>query len=459
MTKQNQTDNAVTEPNKSVETSAHEDEPVSTAKGLRARKLMVLAGFSLVGIAAVSLVAWWFWTAQRSGAGRPVPAPQSIGQDQHLANAPTTSSESTVTVSPEVAARAGITVEKVAEQLVDAGDNSGGTVATGVVQANSYRSTPVVSLVGGILRQVNGELGQYLRRGQTVAIVFSDELAMTQARYLAALADLEEHHKHHRRVTDLVEIGAVSREELEQTTTKLRSAESEVAAQRQRLLLLGLSSERIKELNSSSQVSSQVSLPAPVSGTVISRSANPGEVIEANREILRIADLSSVWVIGQVYEKDLARIRVGSGATISSETYPGRLFRGRVSYVDPNLDQATRTAQVRIELSNPGQLLKLGMYVNISFANLGTANATVPLIPSAAVQQVNNQQVVFVATNESDVYAMRPVRLGPEVNGRYQVLEGLSVGDRIVTEGSFLLRAEWLKLNAVESSAASDHKH
>jgi RND family efflux transporter MFP subunit len=180
---------------------------------------------------------------------------------------------------------------------------------------------------------------------------------------------------------------------------------------------------------------------------VIARSVNPGEVIQADKEILKVANLSSVWVIGQVYEKDLGRIRVGSGASITTDAYPGRIFRGQVSYVDPTLDPATRTAQVRIELANPGQMLKIGMYVNVAFATIGGAESTVPVVPSNAVQNINNRQVVFVATSDANVFAMRPVRPGPETNGMFPVLEGLSVGERVVTHGSFLLRAEWLKLH------------
>jgi len=348
-----------------------------------------------------------------------------------------------VTVAPEVIERAGIKVDLVGAQPSTEPSTSAAT--TGIVQANAYRATPVVSLVGGIVRTVSAELGQSVARGQTMAIVSSDELAQAQSQYLTAQADLEEHHKHHARTMKLVEIGAASKEELEQATTKLRSAESEVASQRQRLLLLGLSSQQINSLRSSAQVRSEVSLSAPVSGTVIARSVNPGEVIQADKEILKIADLSSVWVIGQVYEKDLGRIRVGSGATVTTEAYPGRIFRGKVSYVDPSLDPATRTAQVRIELANPGQMFKIGMYVNVAFATLGGAESTVPVVPSNAVQNINNRQVVFVATNDPNVFAMRPVRLGPETNGLFPVLEGLSVGERVVTEGSFLLRAEWLK--------------
>ena len=408
------------------------------------RTVILIAVVALVAIAGVAGLL--LWNRNKTGAGQPVPAPRIIVGDQSTTATQPETTESTVTLSPQAAQNAGIKVETVGEQLVAAGTGTG-ALATGTVQANTYRTTPVVSLVGGIVRRVDAELGQNVRQGQTMAVVFSDDLAMAQSKYLTALADLEEHHKHHSRTMKLVEIGAASREEMEQATTKLRTAEAEVASERQRLLLLGLAPQRINQLKSSSQVSSEVSLPAPVSGSVISRSANPGEVIQADKEILRIADLSSVWVIGQVYEKDLGSVRVGSGASITSEAYPGRVFRGRVSYVDPTLDVATRTGQVRIELRNPGRALKIGMYVNVAFGGMGAAEKTAPAIPASAVQNLNSQQVVFVGTNDPNIFVMRTVRLGPETNGRYQVLEGLNAGDRIVTEGSFLLRAEWLKMN------------
>ncbi len=163
---------------------------------------------------------------------------------------------------------------------------------------------------------------------------------------------------------------------------------------------------------------------------------------------MRVTDLSTVWVIGQVYEKDLAKVRIGSGANITSDAYQGRIFRGRVSYVDPKIDPATRTAQVRIELANPGQALKIGMYVNVAFGALGIAEKTMTSVPKNAVQAVGNRQVVFVATEKPNEFVLRSVRLGPESNGFYPVLEGLNVGDRVVTEGNFLLRAEWLKTHA-----------
>jgi RND family efflux transporter MFP subunit len=284
-----------------------------------------------------------------------------------------------------------------------------------------------------------------VRKGQTIAVVSSNDLADAQTKYLTVLAELDEHHKHHARTEKLVAIGAASREELELATTKLKTAESELANLRQRLLILGLSSQRVGALRSTSQISSEVSLPAPASGTVTSRTVNSGEVIEANKELLRVTDLSSVWVVAQVYEKDLGKVHIGSGASITTDAYPGRVFRGQISYVDPKVDPQTRTAQARIELANPGQQLKIGMYVNVAFAALGSAGSTLAVVPVAAVQNMGNRQVVFVATSDPNVFAMRSVRVGPETNGYYPVLEGLSIADRIVTEGSFMLRAEWLK--------------
>jgi RND family efflux transporter MFP subunit len=441
-------EDAITE-TRETSTSPAVDEPSVTARPrATGRKNVLIVIGTFVAIVLLAVLAWVYLGKRSSGAGRAVPAPSNVNTTPTTGSGtsvgPTT--ESTFTVAPEMITRAGIKIEPVGEQLAAASEGSG-PLATGIVQANTYRSSPLVSLVGGILREVKVELGQRVSRGQTLAVVFSNELAETQSRYLTSLAELTEHQKHHLRTIKLIEIGAASREELEQATTLMNSAESGVAALRQRLILLGLSSQRVNALRSPSQISSDVALPSPVSGTVVSRTANPGEVIEANREIVRVADLSSVWVIGQLYEKDLALVRVGSGASITSAAYPGKVFRGNISYVDPQIDSATRTAQIRIELANPGQILKIGMYVNVAFATIGTAASTSPVIPVNAVQNINGRQVVFVATADASVFEMRTVRLGPESQGFYPVLEGLTPGERIVTEGSFSMRAEWIKLH------------
>ena len=417
----------------------------ASAAGSRKRNRGKTAAIIVVGavvvVAALALLLWRF--IPRGGGGRPVPAPRTIGTEQTSNQGNNAQSgESLLTLAPEEAQRAGLKIETVGEGI---STQANGQQTTGVVQANAYRETPVMSLVGGIVRSVEPELGQSVSKGQTIAVVSSNDLADAQSKYLAAVAELEEHHKHHARAEKLVEIGAASREELELAASKLKAAESDVANLRQRLLLLGLSSQRVNALRFTSQVSSELSLPAPASGTVTSRTVNSGEVIEANKELLRITDLSSVWVVAQVYEKDLGKVHVGSGASITTDAYPGRVFRGQLSYVDPKVDVQTRTVQARIELANPGQQLKIGMYMNVGFDALRGAEPAVSTVPLTAVQNIGNQQVVFVAMRDPNVFAMRPVHLGAESNGYYPVLEGLSAGDRVVTEGSFMLRAEWLK--------------
>ena len=416
------------------ETSAGKPSPKTSNR----RAALVIA-VAAIAIVVVAIAGWLLWPKQ---AGRPVAAPRSVSFAE--SSQPATAEEQKLTLTPDQMKTVQLKIETVGERP---SSEATGQMATGVVQANTYKETPVVSLVSGIVRSVGAELGQNVKRGQKLAVVFSNELSDAQSRYLTAVATLDEHHRHHMRTQKLVEIGAASRQDLEMAASQYREAESNLANLRQKLLLLGMTAQRIDSLNSTTQISSEVTVPSPSSGSVTSRSVNPGEVIEANKELMRITDLSTIWVVGQVYEKDLATVRVGSGANIASDAYPGRVFRGRVSYVDPKIDPATRTAQVRIELNNPGQIFKIGMYVNVAFGALGIAERTTPVVPKNAVQSIGNEQVVFLVTEKPNDFMMRAIRIGGESNGFYPVLEGLNVGDRIVTDGSFLLRAEWVKLH------------
>ncbi|HEV8590533.1 MAG TPA: efflux RND transporter periplasmic adaptor subunit [Pyrinomonadaceae bacterium] len=502
-----------------VETDSTNSKKGEVASDSEADRKPVYIALAVIGTIVLAAGIYWFWPF--SEGGKPVPAPRTVsfGQDTNQQTSGTTG-EQTLMLQPGQAEAIGLKIEAVGETL---SSEAMSVAATGVVQPDAYKETPVISLVGGVARKVNVELGQNVVKGQTIAIVFSDERAAAQSRYLAlqtkaqtarqnydrtarlvkispasnaeldqaltklktAQAELEEHHKHHERTMRLVEIGAESRESMEMATTKLKTAEADVeeaqkrydravkvaeidpvsrgefeqaavnlqtsesdlAMSKQRLLLLGLSAQRVNALHSPSQISSELNITAPVSGTITARSVNQGEVIEANKELMKVTNLSNVWVIAQVYEKDLGRLRIGSGAGVTTDSYPGGLFRGHVTYIDPNINQETRTAQVRVELDNPGQILKIGMYTNVAFGLMGVAEKTMPMVPSSAVQNMNERQVVFLATDDPNTYIVRSVRLGTESNGKSIVLEGLHVGDRVVTDRSFLLRAELLKQN------------
>ncbi len=482
-------------------------------------RMPMIIAVSAVGVLIFGGLVYWYFRG--GGEGQPVSAPRTVSfGDSTSGQTPEAQGEETVTIQPDQVDKIGLKIETVGETL---SSEAMSVAATGVVAPNAYKETPVISLLGGVLRSVSGELGQNVSRGQTLAVIFSDELAASQSRYLAlqtdaqtarqnyertaklvkispvsnaeldqalaglktANAELVEHHRHHERTVKLLEIGAVSREEYEQATTKLKTAEanaeetkkrydravqvaeinpvsrgefeqaavkrqtaeSDLATAKQRLLLLGLSPAKVNSLRSPSQITSEIALTAPVAGTITKRMVNQGEVVEPNKELMRVTNLTSVWVMAQVYEKDIGSLRVGSGASVTTVSYPGELYRGHVTYIDPNIAQETRTAQVRVELDNPGQILKIGMYVNVAFGAGGIAERTMPTIPSAAVQNMNDRQVVFAATDKPNVFTIKPVRLGKENNGRFTVLEGVTVGDRIVTDGSFLLRAESLKQN------------
>lgn len=181
----------------------------STAISNRSRVPIIVATVAVVAIVAIVAI-WLLWPSR---VGKPVPAPRTVSFEE--SPQPTTAVEQKLTLTPEQLRSVQLKIETVGEQP---SSEAAGQMATGVVQANSYKETPVVSLVGGIVRSVSAELGQGVRRGQRVAVVFSNELADAQSRYLTAVATLDEHHRHHMRTMKLVEIGAASRQELEMAT-------------------------------------------------------------------------------------------------------------------------------------------------------------------------------------------------------------------------------------------------
>jgi len=425
------------------------------------RRPWIIVVVVLLAISAVALTLL-LSAGSSSQEGRPVPAPTVEAVPAPTGDTSGGSQprpgELTITLTPDKLENAQIKTEVATEQASAAASGATGPRTTGTVQSNGYKEVPVLPVAGGIVREVNAQLGDRVRRGQSLASIFSTDLANAQGEYIRMLAELEEHHKHHMRAIELVEIGAMSREELEKATSMYKAAEANVSSARQRLILLGMSAKQVDALRNSNQVHSLISVPSPSAGTVISRTVNTGEVVAAGKELFRVADLSTVWVMGQVYENDFSRVHIGTPATITTMAYQGRTFSGRVSYIDPRVDPNTRTAQVRVEVPNPGEMLKIGMFVDVTFggAVLAAANGQpVLLVPRAAVQSIGTKQVVFVATDIPGIFVQREVTTGAEANGLLPIYSGVSVGERVVTEGSFLLRAESLKLNPGQSTSST----
>ncbi|HEX9868849.1 MAG TPA: efflux RND transporter periplasmic adaptor subunit, partial [Candidatus Tectomicrobia bacterium] len=197
-------------------------------------------------------------------------------------------------------------------------------------------------------------------------------------------------------------------------------------------------------LSSPSQAVSDVVVPAPINGIITGRSANLGQVVGMGEELFVVTDLSDVWAVGDLYEQDFQTVHVGSEASLTTPAYPDLTLRGRVTYIDPRVDSQTRTAKVRVEVSNPDGQLRLGMYMTMVFSTAN--NAPVVVVPRAAVQTIGGRQVVFVAVlDEEGKFVQRMVTLGRLAGESYTVLQGLEPGEVVVTEGSFFLRAESLR--------------
>ena len=366
--------------------------------------------------------------ARRMPEGMPAPSGQAA--------AAKTEEAVEVSLTAEAVERAGIKIAEAKAQL-----SVSGVTVPGTVMSNAYRDTKVNTLVGGIVRQVMVELGAEVHRGAPLAVIFSSELADTQMKYLSMRAMLEADHQKLERTQKLVGLGSASQQELEEVTAVHTGHETEVAAARQRLLLLGLSPERVARLETAPEVVSEVTVTSPADGLVIARSVNPGQVINAGLDLFVVADLSTVWIIGDLYERDFSRVRVGSAATITLPSMPDRAVKGRVAYIDPRVDPATRTAKVRVEVPNRGGELRLGMFVTMSIQT-GTTER-IMVVPRAAVQTIGDRSVVYVpAEGEEGKFVERTVRLGPPAGEFVPVLDGLKPGDKVVTDGSFYLRAE-----------------
>ena len=274
-----------------------------------------------------------------------------------------------------------------------------------------------------------------------MAEIFSPDLAEAETRFVSARAELDAHERELQRTEKLVEIGAASRQELEMLhaahTAKLTALDSA----RSRLELLGLSASSINGLGPGKDLSAVTTVPAPIAGVVTERVANAGLNVDTAAKLFTVVDLSTVWVVADVYEKDLSHVRVGTPATVTTKAFPDLAFNGRVSYIDPQVQPETRTAKVRVEAPNPRQELRLGMFADVSIETGGQTSTT--RIPRAAVQRVGDRTVVYVADpQQPGRFVEREVRLGDAIGNDVVVVSGVQVGDRIVTDGSFSVRAE-----------------
>jgi RND family efflux transporter MFP subunit len=339
-------------------------------------------------------------------------------------------------LSSEAAMRAGIKVTPVSVS-----SSIGRVRLAGIVEADAYRQVVVAPLVSGRVTRVVVALGDHVRKGAPVAEIYSPELAEAQTRYLSMRAEFQAVEQEITRTNRLVEIGAASKQELERIHAEHVRHRTEVDSARTRLQLLGMTTAQVEALVASGQVAATTTVVSPINGDVTARTVNPGSTVDPASPLVTIVDLSTVWIVGDVYERDFGSVSVGSRATVTTTAFPELEIAGKVSFVDPSVRTETRTARIRVEVPNRGQRLKLGMYADVH-VDAPSASPQL-LIPRSAIQNVADRTVVYLKDpSGDDRFIEREVRISRLSDDPAAVLSGVMMGDAVVSAGSFFLRAE-----------------
>jgi RND family efflux transporter MFP subunit len=393
-------------------------------------------GAALLAVAALGIGAGaMYWWVRPQPANEPAPVGASGPAAPSAGVTTDRSAPATVMLSDDAVRRAGVVIAPVEEATGTARLRLPATV-----EPNRYAEVVVTPVAAGRITRVGVELGDAVKEGQLLAEIFSSELADVQARYLTMSSEFDAAHERLRRTERLVEIGAASQQELERVKAEHTTHATDVESARSRLRLLGVTPAEIAALRTAPDLSSAVRVPAPRAGVVVDRFANVGLNVDVATPLFRVVDLSTVWIIAELHERDFASVTTGGAVTVSTADGSRVTARGRVAYIDPQVRPETRTARLRIELPNPGRRLRLGMYVDVVVDGATTSG---PVVPRSALQSVGGRQVVYVVDpSMAGMFVEREVRVGESVGDRVVVTSGLAVGEKVVSEGSFFVRAE-----------------
>ncbi len=281
----------------------------------------------------------------------------------------------------------------------------------GRIDYDEKRVFTVSPKIGGWIEDLYVDFtGKQVKRGEPLLTIYSPDLVSAQEEYLIAL----------------------------RTAKALGGRESMVESARRRLKLWDISDDQIRTLEERGQVSKTLTLHSPFGGIVLERTAYQGMNVVPGMALYKLADLSGVWLLADIYEYELPLIRSGLEGTIHLSYHPGETFRGKVVYIYPYLDPATRTAKVRFEFANPKGLLKPEMFANVEIKiPLGTRLA----VPEGAIIDTGLRQVAVIDLG-SGYFEPREVKLGAKVDNYYVVLGGLKEGERVVTSANFLIDSE-----------------
>jgi membrane fusion protein, heavy metal efflux system len=306
---------------------------------------------------------------------------------------------------------------------------------TGAVAYNGFRTTPVITQVSGPVSRVVVVPGQKVTQGQPMLYVASPDYSQLRTNYLKAKDAYALAQKSYSRAQDLYQHHAIAEQNLEQAESAEVQASGDLLAAQAALKVMGVTDP---DALVKAPPSFEVPVKAPIGGLVVEQDVAAGQLLQpGTTQCFMISDVSTVWVLVNVYQKDLPYIRTGDQVTIQTDTYP-EVFHGRIAYVAASLDPSTRTLQARIETGNPNEKLKKDMYV-VATVNAGQIPNAIALPDAAVLRDTENQPFVYAAASDNQ-FGRRTVTLGESLNGQTQITTGLKAGDKVVGNGSLFLQ-------------------
>ncbi len=307
---------------------------------------------------------------------------------------------------------------------------------TGAVAYNGFATTPVITQVSGPVSRIVVSPGEHVHGGQPLLYVASPDFSQLRATYLKANAAFGLADREYARAKDLYDHHAIAEKDLIAAESARTQAEADLQASEQALHVLGFKSP---DQAGQARTSPELPVLAPIAGEVVERLVAPGQVLQAGAtQVFTISNMSTVWVLANVYQQDLPYVRVGDPVTILTDSYPGTEFHGKISYIAAGLDATTRTLQARIDVKNPQEKLKNNMYVVAQVQAGKIAQAII--VPNAAVlRDAENEPFVYTIAGANQ-FAMRSVTLGQSSEQATEITSGLAAGERIVANGSLFLQ-------------------
>ena len=349
-----------------------------------------------------------------------------------------------VTLSPEMQKSAGIEIKYVASEAVAVS-----LAATALIEMNMDRVAKIGPRVTGRAVRISASQGDRVKAGQALAYLDSVELDQLWADYRKAQGKAALARKSLQREETLFQQKVSPEKDVLKARQEVGEGEADLSLAQERFRLVGVDVAQFEATKGNGTL--LVPLTSPLGGVVIEKAVTQGEIVNPERTLFVVADLSTLWLVIDVYEKDIARIRIGAGVKVSVTAFPDQIFGGKVSYITDVVDEKTRTAKARVTIDNSGALLKPGMFATILTEARSGGTERLIAVPEEAVQMDGTKRYVFVQVSP-DKFKRRDIETGRTLGKRLEITAGLRAGEAVAVKGSFILKSE-LKKGELEGDA------